>query len=634
MCGIAGFWGAGGRDPARQLEAMTSAIAHRGPDGQATWLGDRVGLGHARLAIIDLATGDQPMWDAQRRTVIVFNGEIYNYRELREQLCAEGFRFNTRSDTEVIPAAIAAWGIERGLRRLRGMFAFALYDTEADTLLVARDRVGIKPLYYAEIGDALLFASEQKALLTSSSVTRRADAIAIHDYLAQGYPTTPRSCWAGIRMLEPASWLEIGPSGVRRGRYWRWEARPDSELSFDETAALTRDVLRDALRAHTVSDVPLAAFLSGGLDSSLSVALLADGIMPDIQTFTMGFADPSYDESTVARTIAARLGTRHREVSMAGTGEDFDLFVRIVSQYDEPFGDSSCLPTYLLCREMRKHVKVVLSGDGGDEVLGGYVRHVRARQLATLATLRPVSSVITPLMDAASRWTGRRGHQVAKAWAYAQMPRQEMLWALPSYFSEEERHAFYQPEFARLASAEGATAIRFSELALSDEDDPVKQLIAAEFRLRLHADYLRKVDIASSAHGLEVRVPFLDNELLELSMSLPTRYRVDSRGRTKLIARKLARELLPREVTRRRKTGFSVPLDHWVGPVLRCRLEELLLDPRARINELIRPDATAAIWRSFASPTASERLSRFQRYQRAFLLIALELWLQEWAPTL
>jgi asparagine synthase (glutamine-hydrolysing) len=634
MCGITGFWGVTERAALARLKAMTAAIAHRGPDGQNCWLDGGVGLGHARLAIIDLDGGDQPMWDAEQRRVIAFNGEIYNYRELRTELAAAGFRFRTRSDTEVIAAAITAWGVEGGLRRLRGMFAFGLYDTSTETLLLARDRVGIKPLYYAPVRGGLLFGSEQKALLASGMLERRADAVAIHDYLAQGYATTPHTCWSEIRLLEPGTWLEIGPAGVRHGRYWLWEAQEDTTLSFEDAAERTRTVLQDALRYHLISDVPVAAFLSGGLDSALNVALLAGGLQPGIQTFTMAFADPAYDESAVAREIAASLRTRHREIRMDGASDDFDLFVRIVSQYDEPFGDSSCLPTYLICREMRRHVKVAISGDGGDEVLGGYVRHVRARQLAALARLRPLDPVLTPALAATARWTGRGGQQAAKAWEYARLPRWEMLWSLPSYFSEGERRAFYRPSYAATALAGGATATRFADFVPAGQRDPVKQLIAAEFRLRLHADYLRKVDVASSAHGLEVRVPYLDNAMLELSTSLPTRYRIDARGNTKLLARRLSRDLLPASVVSRRKTGFSVPLDDWLGPGLRARLADMILDPGARINQFIRPDAVAATWRSFADPAAGEPRSRFQRYQRAFLLVALEIWLQRWSPSL
>jgi asparagine synthase (glutamine-hydrolysing) len=613
---------------------MTAAIAHRGPDGAGHWVGSDFALGHARLAIIDLNTGAQPMWDALGQKVIVFNGEIYNYQVLQTQLRAKGFTFRTHSDTETIAAAIAAWGIEEGLQRLRGMFAFALYDTATRTMLLARDRVGIKPLYYARTRDGLLFASEQKALLASDVLTRRVNPVAVHDYLAQGHPTTPDTCWAEIQMLEPGTWLQVGPAGERTGRFWSWRSAEDSRLSFDAATDRLCTTLTEALRYHLISDVPLAAFLSGGLDSSLIVALLSRGLMPGIHTFTMGFGDPAFDESASAREIAATFGTSHHELQLDRGENDPDLFTRIVNQYDEPFGDSSCLPTYLVCREMRNHVKVAISGDGGDEVLGGYVRYARARQLAALSHLRVAAPVVTPLVELGSRRLGWRGHQVSKAWDYAQLPRIAMLHALPAYFSEAERLGMYREPFADLALSAGPTVTRFARFVPTDEPDPVKQLIAADFQLRLHADYLRKVDVASSAHGLEVRVPYLDNALLEMAMVLPTRYRISNTGTTKLLARRLASELLPRSVAAAGKKGFSIPLDRWVRPRLQRFLHDLLLDPRARLHTWLSRDAVRGVWNDFANPRPGIGLSRFQRYQRAFLLISLELWLRRWDPVL
>ena len=635
MCGIAGFWGAKGPEAERRqrLERMTAAIGHRGPDGSGCWLGNGVGLGHARLAIIDLACGAQPMWDARGKTVVVFNGEIYNHRELRRELEARGFAFRTHSDTEVIAAALQAWGVNEGLVRLRGMFAFALHDTERQTMILARDRVGIKPLYYARTAHGYLFASEQKALLASGLLAHQVNAVAVHDYLGQGYPVTPASCWAEVQMLEPGTWVEIGPGGLRKQTYWRWQAGADTGESFERATERTQETLHDALRCHLISDVPVAAFLSGGLDSSLSVALLAKGLMPGIQTFTMGFGEGAYDETAAARSVADAFGTDHHEIRMDADAGDPDLFVRIVTQYDEPFGDSSCLPTYMVCREMRKHVKVALSGDGGDEVLGGYVRYLRARQLASLARWRMGAPLVSSLLNGLADATGRAGARLAKAWDYAHQPRAAMLLSLHTYFSEQERLAMYRPEFAQVALAAGPTIERFAPLVPDDEPDPVKQLLAAEFQLRLHADYLRKVDVASSAHGLEVRVPYLDNALCELAMTLPTRYRLGPGGQTKLIARRLADSLLPPGVARAPKKGFGIPLDRWVGPQLHAFLEDLLLDPDARVNKWLRPDAVAGVWRQFAG-SREGGLSRFQRYQRAFLLIALELWLRRWEPTL
>ncbi|MCX6044532.1 MAG: asparagine synthase (glutamine-hydrolyzing) [Chloroflexi bacterium] len=636
MCGIAGFWGEIARmpDAPNRLARMTKALAHRGPDGQDYWLGADVGLGHTRLAIIDLSSGDQPMWDAQEKTVIVFNGEIYNYRELRCELQALGFVFHTASDTEVIAAAIRTWGIEDGLRRLRGMFAFALYNTEDHTLLLARDRVGIKPLYYAETAAGVLFGSEQKALLTSDLVLRRVNPTAIHDYLAQGYAITPDTCWRDIQMLEPGTWLQLGPHGTRRGRYWHWQAEDDATDSLETATEKTQQTLHDALKCHLVSDVPLGAFLSGGLDSSLIVALLSQGLMPGLSTFSMGFEDPAFDESKLARQVAEFYGTIHHEAHMETNGGEPDLFMKVVEQYDEPFGDSSCLPTYMICGEMRKHVKVALSGDGGDEVLGGYKRYLQVRRLAAFAPLRPFMPLFDPMFQFVGHQLGTPGYQVFRAWRRAQLPRNELLASLHTYFSEEKRLAMYKPEFAKLALAQGPTIERFTQFVPQDEKDPIKQLMAAEFRLRLHADYLRKVDVASSAHGLEVRVPYLDNALLDLSATLPTRYKLSNSGETKIISRRLARKLLPRGLAEQTKKGFAIPLDRWMGPKMHGFLHDLLLSPKARINDWLKPDAIDHVWQVFQNPNAVSTLPRFQRYQRLFLLVSLELWLRRWEPTL
>ena len=633
MCGIVGFWGDLARlaDARARLEHMTDAIAHRGPDGQGYWLSSDAGFGHARLAIIDLAAGVQPMWDASRKSVIVFNGEIYNYRELRRELTALGYTFRTQCDTEVIPAVIDAWGVAAGLIRLRGMFAFALYNVHSGRVLLARDRVGIKPLYYSTLASGGLFGSEPKALLASGLLSRRADPVAMHDYLAQGYATTPATCWADIRQLEPGTWLEVGPGGVKTGRYWTWRAHESCTLSLAEAVTATEETLAQALEYHLVSDVPVAAFLSGGLDSSLGIALLPPQRRQELRTLCMRFAEPDFDEGEAARVVADHCGTIHEEVVMKDYRDDPELFSRVVESFDEPFGDSSCLPTYLVCRSMRQHVKVALSGDGGDEILGGYQRYVTATRLAATARLSAGGAFLDPLARMVGAF-GNTGRKMEKGWRLARQPRVEMLLSLHTYFTEAERLELYQPDFAVLALSAGQTAERFRELLPDDVSDPLQQLMAAEFGLRLHADYLRKVDVTSSAHGLEVRVPYLDNALLDLSAQLPNRYKMNRRGDTKIISRHLARKHLPPSVARRKKQGFSVPLDSWIGPNMTCFVHDTLLSPDARVNAYLRPEGVRRVWDAFRCPnavSASGQLSRFQRYQRLFLLMSLELWLRK-----
>jgi asparagine synthase (glutamine-hydrolysing) len=635
MCGIAGFVGeiAQSEDALNVLERMTESISHRGPDGSSCWVGPNVGLGHRRLAIIDPEGGKQPLWDSTGRYVITFNGEIYNYPELERELEAKGYVFRTRSDTEAIHAVIEAWGIDEGLRRLRGMFALALYDTKDQSLLLARDRVGIKPLYWAMTPKGILFGSEQKALLASRLVSRRVNPVAIHDFLAQGYPTTPSTCWADISLLEPGTWMRISNEGIKSGRFWEWTARENTALSIEEATERTREKMLDALRGHLLSDVPLGVFLSGGLDSSLIVALLSQGLAPGIQTFNMGFGDPAYDESDYARRIAEHCKTDHHESRMENDAADVELLQRILNQYDEPFGDISCIPVYLICQKIRQHVKVVLSGDGGDEVLGGYLRYLYARRLTSLSRFRSVMPLFNPAMPFVEQRMGRQGQRVVKAGRLAQMPREEMLCALHASFSEEERNEMYNPEFARLAQKDGPTSSRFARFIPQDLTDPIQQLIAAEMRLRLHADYLRKVDIASSAHGLEVRVPFLDNEMLDLAGELPVNFKIAPDGETKIISRRLVKSLLPAEIAEKRKQGFDLPLDRWMGTATREFLRELLLDPAARISEWINPRGVERIFNSFQNST-TDNLSRDVRSQRVFMLASLELWLRKWNPGL
>ena len=635
MCGIAGFWGDAARaaDAGPRLAAMTAALAHRGPDGQAHWLGPGVGLGHARLAIIDLAGGGQPMWSESGRHVIVFNGEIYNHGELRERLVKRGYRFRTRSDTEVIWAAIEAWGTQRALLELRGMFAFALYDSRRHTLLMARDRAGIKPIFLSRFAGGLAFASEQKALLTLPAVRRRVNPAGIHDFLAAGYATAPATCWADIDVLEPGCWLELSSQGERSGRYWRWVPRERRDMAIEAAESRVDATLRDAVRSHLVADVPVGTFLSGGLDSALMTALLA-GAPGRIRTFSAGFGDPEFDETPFARQVARQFDTEHTELPIAAGEGDPDLFRAIVEQYDEPFGDSSCIPTYLICREVRKKLKVVLSGDGGDEVLGGYTRYVHARQIASLARLNGFLPRLQPLANLALRRGGRTGYRIAKAWSFAQMPLAERLCAIQGYFQEDQRRRMYQPDFAACVAREGATGERLARFLPEHVEDPIQQLIAVEMALRLHADYLRKVDVASSAHGLEVRVPYLDVAMLDLAAELPVRFKVAGNGQTKILARRLARKYLPDGFGSRRKQGFSIPLDRWAGPAMREFLQDLLLHPRTRCRSFLRPSAVDAVWAAFASPDPSLGLSRYQRYQQLFLLASLELWLRRWSPGL
>ena len=502
------------------------------------------------------------------------------------------------------PAAIDHWGIESGLRRLRGMFAFALYDQQEDRLLLARDPFGIKPLYIGQAPGLILFASEPKALFTYPRLQRQADAVALLDFFSLGAPLSPRTCWSTVRELEPGTWRQYSRQAEHYGRFWDWEAAAVEPLTEAEGLERLETVLCEALQLHLESDVPLAAFLSGGIDSSLVVALLCKHFMPGLPTFHMGFDEVAYDESRHARAVAQHCGSQHHESRMAAGEGTPELFQRIVAHYDQPFGDSSCLPTWLICQEMARHTKVVISGDGGDEMFGGYDRYLQARQLTTLAR-RPM---LRWLATAGGRLLTMTHPDLArklyKASTLARLPRQPMLCGLLTYFTLADARALFQPDFLRLALAEGETAERFARYIPTELADPLAQLMAAESRSLLHYDFLRKVDVASSAHGLEVRTPFVDVEVFNFAMRLPMTLKVRP-GSLKVLPRLLARRLLPASVIDRPKQGFAIPFDRWAGPKLREFLHDLLLSPTARCRDWLRPERVEAILQVFANNYAA-----------------------------
>jgi asparagine synthase (glutamine-hydrolysing) len=634
MCGIAGYWGELPPDMAEGvLRTMNATLAHRGPDGQNIWVGQGLGFAHCRLAIIDLRGGAQPMSSADGRYRIVFNGEIYNHKNLRHQLTLAGYEFRTRSDTEVIPAALDYWGVSEGLRKLRGMFAFALFDQKERTLLLARDPVGIKPLYVGTGRELVLFASEPKALLNTPFLERRVDTTAILDFFTLGHALAPRTCFSAIRELPPGTWLRLSVGGESSGCYWEWSnSSPQEWFGADPVQAL-EVCLTNSVRAHLESDVPIAAFLSGGIDSSVLVWLLTRRLGVGIATFNVGFDDTFHDESPYARAVAAHCGSTHRELRIQGGEGDPDLFKRVLEQYDQPFADSSNIPTWLICREMSRHYKVAISGDGGDEMFGGYPRYQTARDIATLSKIPAGPALLRGMSRLLSRIIPDKSRQWSKASEFARLSRPEMLCALHAYFRTDELGSLVQPEFVQAATADGPTWYRLTERMPANGSDPAAQLIDMEIRWRLHADYLRKVDIASSAHGLEVRTPYLDPEIFQFAARLPIRFKVRRRS-LKHLLRKLALNAIPASVVNRPKQGFDIPFDRWSGPVMNEFLRELLLSSSNRSGALLVPGSAQALFAAFRGSGRRHELSTYQVYQRIFMLASLELWLRKWSPSL
>lgn len=622
MCGIAGKVTNGG-DPAAArvvVEAMCGALAHRGPDGAGVEIVDEAVLGHRRLAIIDLSdAAAQPMRSADGRAVVVFNGEIYNFGELRRDLEGLGHTFRTRSDTEVLLAAYRQWGRDC-LSRLRGMFAFAIWDRDARRLFAARDRLGKKPFLYAATDGGLTFGSELRALVADPAVARTPDPDAINDFLSYGYVPAPRTGFAGVSKLPPAHWLEYQEGRVTTGCYWTLSYEPKHDLSDDEAAEGVLARLREAVALRLISDVPLGAFLSGGVDSSVVVALMAEH--GAVRTFSIGFEEKEYDERQYARAVARHCATEHEEFVVRPAVED--LLPSLVRHYGEPYADSSAIPTWYLAQMTRRHVTVALNGDGGDESFGGYERYLAA--------------VVAGRTERVPRWVRRAGSRAVKL--VNRRPRKDALlhrldrffealdetpprrygrWV--GYFSNPQKAALLTPAFAeRLVRPDSMQALD-DAYAAGDARALLDKTMHADVLTYLPGDLLPKVDIASMAHSLEARSPLLDHEVVEFCARLPVSMKV--RGRTtKYLLKKIARTLVPAEVVDRPKRGFGVPVDHWLRAELRELADDCLFSPRASGRGYFEPALVRQVWQRHQDGTG--------RYQHLLWnLLMLELWHRE-----
>ena len=633
MCGIAGSLELSGRNVETGLvERMTRRLAHRGPDGEGLFHGGACTLGHTRLSLLDLDGGAQPMANETGDVVVVFNGEIYNFAELRGELSGRGHRFRTRSDTEVIPHAYEEWG-DATPEHLHGMFAFAVWDARRRRLLLARDRLGIKPLYYFLDGDRLLFGSEIKSLLASERIERRLDPEALHDYLSLLVPLAPRTLFAGISALEPGTTLSLTDGRATLRRYWQPRFNCDRGLRESTAIAAFESLLADTLRDQIVADVPVGAFLSGGVDSSLLVAFLAGARAEPLDTFTVGFDDRSLDEAPLARRVADRFGTRHHELRIEGDAAGPEVLRRVLDQFDQPFGDSSAIPTWLVSRATRRFVKTVISGDGGDELFGGYTTY---RVAARLGSLRRIPTAARRALGAVARFAtlgpspphGELGRRLGKALSLASLSPGEALCALRSYFDEPAKAALYQPEHARRVLSY-RTAERFAADA-GDYDDLPTALSACDLRHRLAADMLCKVDTMSMSHGLEVRVPLLDERIVDFALRLPLDLRLRG-GTTKYLLRRVAERRLPDGIAGQPKSGFVIPLRRSTGKAFGALVKETLLAPRPRLGAILRVDTLRRYADAFASDAPPpDAISRWQLDQRVYALSALERWMGRW----
>jgi len=577
MCGIAGLFDLRGRrDFARDLAVRINDIQfHRGPDEGAVHLEPGVALCHRRLSIIDIATGQQPLFNEDGSVAVVFNGEIYNYLDLVPELQALGHVFRTRSDTEVIVHAWEAWG-EACVARFRGMFAFAIHDRNRQTLFLARDRMGVKPLFYAELDDGtLIFGSELKALTAHPGFRRDIDPLAVEEYFALGYVAEPRSIYRGAHKLLPAHTMTFrrGHAVFQQRSYWDVRFTLDNPIDADDAKDELRHRLEESVRLRLMSEVPLGAFLSGGVDSSAVVAVMAGMSNEAVRTCAIGFEDPSFNESQFAQAVATRYRTDHHLEVVSG--EDYGLIDRLAWLYDEPYADSSAIPTYRVCQLARRHVTVALSGDGGDESFGGYRRyrlHMKEQQWRDAlpgALRRPLFGVLgtlypkldwMPRMFRAKTTLQALGLDAVGAYSHSM-----------AVLREDERLRMYSPAFMKQLAGYRADEVFRRHAAAAGTEDPLALIQYVDYKTWLTGDINTKVDRASMAHSLEVREPLMDHVLVEWLAGLPTHLKVRG-GEGKWLLKKALEPMLPHEVLYRPKMGFSVPLARWLRGPLKARL--------------------------------------------------------------
>ena len=623
MCGIVGQVRSGAAPVSRALiDSMCAALEHRGPDSRGRHLSPGAGLGIQRLRVIDLETGDQPIYNEDRTVAVVLNGEIYNYRELRARLEARGHSFATQGDTEAIVHLYEEEGPDC-VRHLHGMFGLAIWDLRRRRLVLARDRVGKKPLFYAERDGTLTFASELSALMQDPELPREVDPEALDLYLRYLYVPAPLSAFRGVRKLLPARTLvwEGGRSHVRR--YWRLDySRKTDVRDVAELHEQIREAVLGAVRKRLVADVPLGAFLSGGIDSSAVVAAMAQAAGGRIKTFSIGFDDERFNELPHARAVAQRFDTEHHEFVVEPNA--IDLLPKIVRHYGEPFGDSSALPTFYLAELTRRHVTVALNGDGGDESFAGYSRYVANNLAAHLdrvpLSLRRAAQSVGEALPASGDVSSvvSRARRLMQGMSLDPGERYERY---VSCFDGDLRTTLYAPEFRdQLEGAPTRSPIVDAWEAASG-NAPLDRMLEVDATTYLPGDLLVKADIASMAYSLEARSPLLDHELMEMAAAIPANLKLRG-GRKKAVFRDALRAWLPDSLLDRPKQGFSIPVARWFRGDLRDYAREVLLDRSTLARGYFRPEAVEALLDQHSGGAADES-------SRIWSLLMLELWQRE-----
>jgi asparagine synthase (glutamine-hydrolysing) len=599
---------------------MCQAIGHRGPDDEGIYAAGPVGLGMRRLSIIDVAGGHQPIFNETGEIAIVFNGEIYNYRDLRPWLEERGHRFTTNTDTEVVLHLYEEKG-EWCVRDLRGMFAFAVWDGRRQALILARDRFGEKPLYYTTMGGGLAFASELKSLLAHPAIELRLDPEGINQFLTFGNTLGETTILQSVHKLPPAHVLVASRNGIRVSRYWEWRIEEDHSLSERLIIERLRELLQEAVRMQLVSEVPLGAFLSGGLDSSTVVAFMGKALDRPVKTFSIGFRDRQFDELPHCRTVATAFGTEHRELVI--DPHAVEVVADLVWHLDEPFADSSAIPTYFLSKLAREEVTVALSGDGGDELFAGYPGYHAESYLNGMRRIPPrirawtLAQVINPLTDWSRGAPREVMERVRRNLLRIDMSPEDRFLSRHCLFPMALRHEVLTDHTQALLAPSDHPA-NWVKLDFHGNQNAVNKSLYMDVNVYLPNDMLVKVDRMSMAHSLEVRCPLLDHKLAEFMGTVPARYKVRS-GRTKYVLRKAMAGILPDSILARGKQGFCVPLDRWFKSGLVALAREVLLAPVSMRRGLVDPKGVEALLRRHEQQITANG-------EQIWALLVLEMW--------
>jgi asparagine synthase (glutamine-hydrolysing) len=632
MCGITGWLNLNttqDHNAEAVLHSMCETIVHRGPDSEGLWIDDRVALGMRRLSIIDLKTGDQPVFNCDRSVIVMMNGELYNYREVRAELEKKGHKFTTKSDTEILPHLYEEYG-EAFIDHVNGMYAFSLWDTRAKKLIIARDRFGEKPLYYGVFDGRLIWASEPKALLAHPSVHAELDLNALRHYVSFDYVPAPMSIYKGVSKLPAAHMLVVENGEVRTRRYWdlrfAGSAEPNGAVQakrrIEDAAVELRGLLSDAVRMRLVSDVPLGILLSGGIDSSTVAAFATHHATERVKTFSIGFEEDSFDESKYARRVARHLNTEHYEDKLSATTAG-DLIGEIGKWLDEPMSDGSLIPTFLLARFVRKHVTVALGGDGGDELFAGYPMYyahgIAARYKAIPGFLR--SGLIEPIVNALPVSTNNLSFDYkAKRFVRA------------ANLDEVERHHSWFGSFAAdqhdklftkdvIGQTQGDIYRGVRELVkASDARAVVERMQYADINYYLAEDILTKVDRAAMAVSLETRAPFLDPRVAQFAASIPVEYKLQGKS-GKVILKEAMKDLLPHDILHRPKKGFGIPIAEWLKGRLNSLMHDMLAEERLRSQGIFDPGYVQRLVREHETGAASH-------HKELWTLLVFQLWFE------